>query len=216
MLVQFVNTGGDKKVHVNDPRQNNFGDYRMANDAGANRANSCMVQCGVQNNNNSSSLWASIVSDTSYATNAGVMQVPAIAAENTMTFDSVAGILFYNFGAYKLQPRNNDDFMGSSVTLDTTDYPDIPVGVQDISLALNRVDVYPNPSKDVVRLKSDELNLANTSVRVMDLQGRLLKTQDLNSGINELNIAGLSKGIYVLHVMNDQGKILSLNKIIKD
>lgn len=216
MLVQFVNNGGDKKIHVNNPRQNNFGDYRMANDVDANNANSCMVQCGVQNNNNSSSLYGSIVSDTSFASNAGVMQVPAIAAAKTMTFDSVAGILFYNFGAYKLHPRNNDDFMGSSVALEATNYPDIPDNIEEIESALNRVDLYPNPAKDVVRIVSEDLNLAQSTLQVMDLQGRLIMADELNSGANELNVASLKKGIYIIRILDQDGQLVSLNKMIKE
>jgi len=216
MLVQFVNSGGDKKIHVNNPRQNNFGDYRMANDVDANNANSCMVQCGVQNNNNSSSLWSSIVSDTSFASNSGVMQVPAIAADKAMTFDTVAGILFYNFGAYKLHPRNNDDFMGSSVGLEATNYPDIPDQITDLSFALNRVKVYPNPSKDLIQVSSDNIDLNNKTLRVLDLQGRLILSEDLNPGQNTISVASMKRGLYVIQILDQNGQLVSLTKLVKD
>jgi hypothetical protein len=216
MLVQFVNSGGDKKIHVNNPRQNAFGDYRVANDASANTANSCMIQCGVQNSNNASSLWGSIVSDTSFASNSGVMQVPAIAAANTMTFDSIAGILFYNFGAYKLHPRNNDDFMGSSVALQATNYPDIPDQINNIGYAINKVDVYPNPSSDRIYVSSDELNLEENKIQILDLQGRLIIQEGLNAGNNEISVNHLKNGIYVVRILAKNGQLISLSKLVKD
>jgi hypothetical protein len=216
MLVQFVNSGGDKKIHVSNARQNAFGDYRRANTAMANNANSCMVQCGVQNNNNASSLWSSIVSDTSFASNSGVMNVPAVAAANTMTFDSVAGILFYNFGAYKLHPRNNDDFMGSSVALEATNYPDIPDQIISIAYALNKVDIYPNPSSDFIRIKSSEYDLNRSIVQITDLQGRKVLVTELNSGINEISLGDLKQGIYMVRTSTRNGTLISLNKLVKN
>ncbi len=72
--------------------------------------------------------------------------------------------------------------------------------------------IYPNPGKGIVNstsiIESEEL-----SVRVIDLQGRLLKT--INSS-PLIDISDLEKGIYLLQLVNSKNEILQTQKYIKN
>ena len=93
-----------------------------------------------------------LVTDTSYANQDGEMDVTPIVVDNTMTFDAIDGILFYGFGNYRLLPRNNNDFMNPSVTLDSISVPTSPIGLDE--WASMNLKAFPNPSNDWMQLES--------------------------------------------------------------
>lgn len=70
-----------------------------------------------------------------------------------------------------------------------------------------RYHLYPNPASSTIRLqiKGDEQN--SSSIEVYDLVGKLYTPgiQRINSGMFELNISSLAKGIYLIKVKNAAG-----------
>ena len=63
----------------------------------------------------------------------------------------------------------------------------------------------PNPAKNTFTIKSSTTNFA-TSVQMHDLTGKLLLTQSLeNAPENNISIASLSKGIYMVTVETTNG-----------
>lgn len=71
--------------------------------------------------------------------------------------------------------------------------------------------IYPNPVKDVITIKLNDVNL--TSVEMYNVMGqKILSTTSLNN--NQLNVSELNSGIYLLNI-NADGKTL-VKKIIKE
>mgnify|MGYP000344954673 CR=1 FL=1 len=195
MLVGMVNPAGGK-VYISNPRLSAFGEYMISTDEDNTYGMSRRVQAGIQNTNNSSSLWVSIVSDKTLKDNDGSMNVTPIEAVKGMSFDTIVGILYYGFSNYSLIPRNDDDFKGSSVTLPETDYPEI-VSVKNVAKELEGITVYPNPVNDVLNFKFTQQGLQNVSVQITDLTGKVL----LNSTIQEYNsmdVSSLQAGMYIV------------------
>jgi hypothetical protein len=58
--------------------------------------------------------------------------------------------------------------------------------------------VYPNPAKDIIRIDGVE----PAEVKVYNALGQLVKTVH---GTNEINVDGLSKGVYLLHIKDKRG-----------
>lgn len=199
MLVGFVNPAGGK-VYISNPRLNNFGEYMVSTDQDASYGKSRRVQAGIQNNNNSSSLWVSIVSDTTLKDQEGTMNVAPIMAEKGMSFDTVAGILIYGFGNYNLTPRNDDDFKGASVSLPETKYPEM-VSVSNVS-ALNGITFYPNPTEDQVTVKIKDNNVANLQVNILDVNGKVILNTEVANG-QTINVSHLTPGVYFLQCSSD-------------
>ena len=65
-------------------------------------------------------------------------------------------------------------------------------------------DVYPNPVSDVLNLDMNITETANVSVRVLNVLGELVMTEQLGSvygrQIEQLNVADLQAGSYLLHI----------------
>ena len=141
------------------------------------------------------------------------MEVPAIATSDTMNMDALIGILSYGFSAYRIQPRNNDDFVGLNVPLDTTNLPTSPfIGLENEKELLN-VSVYPNPNNGLfhVRLNSENQVL---EYQLVDFQGRTLISGSLDSYSNTIRTQGLASGLYFLQLKDSQRGFTAVEKVI--
>lgn len=78
----------------------------------------------------------------------------------------------------------------------------------------SKFSVYPNPSNGLVNISSD-LNSSLNSVSITDLNGRTVKTVELNGDSSaQVNISDLSAGVYMMNINSDQGS--TTKKIIKN
>ena len=84
------------------------------------------------------------------------------------------------------------------------------MGVDEKMQYDNRVQVYPNPVKDVFRINNPE-KFKISEIEISDTSGRVVKTLKAN---NDYNISDLSKGIYILKIKNDG--ITKISKLIKE
>lgn len=71
------------------------------------------------------------------------------------------------------------------------------VGVEDYDN--EEVNVYPNPATDVLHIDGNNIQ----GVAIYNLQGQCVMTESGN--VNELSISNLSRGMYILKVMTDNG-----------
>lgn len=195
VLVDFVNPG-DKIYTSAEP--NNFGEFFVSTNAENDRANSLMIQTGIVNGNNSSSLWVSLLSDTSYATKDGEVNVPPVAVQKGMSMDTIRGNLYYGFSRYKLLPRNNDDLIGFSETLEATNYPNCFVGVKNIK-DNNRFLIYPNPMQNRLNIEGAR----NACFEIFNVEGQLIMKGKLNKDKVEINTSSLNKGFYLLRLREE-------------
>jgi hypothetical protein len=65
--------------------------------------------------------------------------------------------------------------------------------------------MYPNPAKGLINLNVETLVGAG-SIVVTDLYGKIVKTQALSMGTNTVDIANLSKGMYFVSTITNEGK----------
>ncbi|MDH1883287.1 T9SS type A sorting domain-containing protein [Empedobacter falsenii] len=83
------------------------------------------------------------------------------------------------------------------------------LGVSQV-LADNVVSIYPNPTSDVVNVKTLE-SINVKSIQIVDLTGRVVST---NMDKKSINISSLPKGTYLVKVQDTSGKTFT-QKIIK-
>ncbi|MDQ1161997.1 hypothetical protein QE422_002365 [Chryseobacterium sp. SORGH_AS 447] len=123
--------------------------------------------------------------------------------------------------------KQQDAVAGSWVSLiddgnpsTATDYPmDMPfiitftasgLGTDEIMQYDNRMQVYPNPVRDVFKINNPE-KIKITEIQVMDMSGKIIKTL---KGSEEYNISDLTKGSYILKIKNsEQTKVTKLMKL---
>ena len=99
---------------------------------------------------------------------------------NLNTNYNVKGALTYSYGAYKLLPRNSND---------------VSVFVSILEKNNEVLKLYPNP------LNQTNLNITienNSIVSLFNLSGQLIKTYQLKSGNNSVNLDFLKKGLYMI------------------
>jgi len=72
----------------------------------------------------------------------------------------------------------------------------------------NSIAVYPNPAHDFITVKLFE-PARETSIMVSDIKGNILKRESFPEGerYKIINTSGLTKGIYILQLFNDDGRI---------
>jgi len=211
MLVGMTNPAGGK-VYISNPRLSNFGEYLISTSADASYGKSRRVQAGIQNTNNSSSLWVSLVSDTTLKDLEGTMNVAPIATEQGMSFDTLVGILYYGFSNYSVLPRNNDDFRGSSVALPATDYPD-KTSVRNYGV-LTGISFYPNPTENVLNFELKDGSLRNANAQLYSLSGTMLSSYSLDNS-NSIDLSAFSNGLYLIRIIDNDGRLVGSTRIVK-
>jgi len=92
---------------------------------------------------------------------------------------------------------------------DTSDvYPVTNVSVGDIHVAPGQVRLYPNPAGAVVYISSP----VKVNVRITDMAGRLIKEQ---ADAVSVPVAELRQGVYLMHVTDEKGVLLKVEKLVK-
>ena len=209
MLVRVVNQGG--KVKIANPRLNPFGEWMISSDTGASFNNSTKVQTGVKNGTNNSSLWVSVVSNDTFANFDGIMEVPAIEATKEMDMDALIGLVYYGFSQYSIKPRNNDDIVGFSLPLESTNYAGDTATNSIVNIENNGLTFYPNPSRNVLNVKTN--NSKGGILYVKSIAGKeIIKSTILDQV--ELNVESLIPGMYMLEFIDSNGLKMSA-KFIK-
>ena len=74
----------------------------------------------------------------------------------------------------------------------------------------NSISIYPNPTNSIVNINS---NNTIKSVKLYDVQGRLLHTKLINETTSSIDISEKANGIYFLKIISDKG--FKVEKIMK-
>lgn len=196
MLISY-GPPGVLPVKITDPDLG-FGEYAVSNRPNPASNEELRVLAGRQDGTRAqSSLNVQIVSDTAYQTQDGTMLVPAIAADTSMSMSAINGILWYAFGNFKLTPRNNFDFIGINVALDTSNC-ELPVFSIIEKEGTANFDLYPNPANNVLNIKGTGEEL---KVEMYDLSGNLIMSRQHNeAGEMQISVQDFKPGIYLVRV----------------
>jgi hypothetical protein len=86
----------------------------------------------------------------------------------------------------------------------------LSVGVNNYKLE-NSIQVFPNPANTFINIKSTNNDLI-CNVKLMDLNGRILTETSASNSIVNINLEGISKGIYFIKVQT--GNNITTKKIV--
>jgi hypothetical protein len=81
------------------------------------------------------------------------------------------------------------------------------------SFEANGFSVYPNPVNDNFTIENGN-NISISGLTISDINGRTVKTINVNAIENQINIADLNSGVYFLNIISDKGT--ATKKIIKN
>lgn len=88
---------------------------------------------------------------------------------------------------------------------------DITLGTQNANNHKTEVQIFPNPVKDFVQVKSQE-NIKN--IQLMDMQGRIIINQNYNQKQVNLDLSAYQNGVYALKIKTETTEMQK--KIIKN
>jgi len=97
----------------------------------------------------------------------------------------------------------------TSLRLDTVSMTSV-LGTNDF-LSSN-FSVFPNPVKNVINFSNDA-NAVVSSVQITDLNGRVIKTSNVNATEGQISVSDLATGMYMMKISTDQG--IAVKKIVK-
>ena len=92
---------------------------------------------------------------------------------------------------------------------------DNPTGIFQTQAALTTVQVFPNPTSDLLTLRTDNLGVEGFNVQVLDVLGRvLLVKNNLRGDSNQLSLSELAEGNYMLLFNDEKGTLLAREQIV--
>lgn len=77
----------------------------------------------------------------------------------------------------------------------------------------SKLSVYPNPAKDIVTISND-VNAIISTVEMTDLNGKIVKTKEVNDTQSQITTSELATGVYMMKIVTDKGT--ATKKIIKE
>lgn len=99
--------------------------------------------------------------------------------------------------------------LSDSLTTDT-----VAVGTTEIqAIKYNEINIYPNPSKDILTLEIDNFNSPCTAT-ITDIYGNILLTETINNKTTKIATSHFSAGIYFITLQNNK-QVLQTTKWIK-
>ncbi len=85
------------------------------------------------------------------------------------------------------------------------------IGIEENEINLT---VYPNPTTENVYVNATNIDYTNAVIEIMDVTGKVLRTQKMVSDITEIHTANLFAGIYLVKVQS--GTNMKVIKIVKN
>lgn len=90
--------------------------------------------------------------------------------------------------------------------------PLIVTGISNIE-TVNNLKVYPNPADDFIHISFEDNTYSNYFINIYDIQGKLLKSEKLESNKSMICISDLKSGAYIFRIADNE-KVLKISKLI--
>lgn len=95
--------------------------------------------------------------------------------------------------------KNNQKFTIQRIEL----YNDIATSIAESEISSYQVQLYPNPTTNSITLNLD--GVSNVNIEFIDVQGKLIFSKNQVQSQEQINLSGISKGIYFVRILSDLG-----------
>ncbi len=131
----------------------------------------------------------------------------------TETADSGIGVLKVELIAKDVAPTHIDQTDTLVYIIHKTTSP---VSVKTIPVKDKRVALYPVPAQNELNIYTDK-SLNATSVRVLDIAGRVVSTHALSTKeLNVINTSEILIGSYIVNIIDNKGNVVAARKFVKN
>lgn len=81
-----------------------------------------------------------------------------------------------------------------------------------IDESVSKLKIYPNPINDILHIESEKFI---SNVEILDISGKILLSETLNSNQGQINFANISNGIYFMNIRNKENQVVKIEKVVK-
>lgn len=78
------------------------------------------------------------------------------------------------------------------------------VGIEEIMMTNNKVNLYPNPTADILHIRFDQPLNEAIQVKIVDLSGRVISSKKLINQESEINVSAYVPGVYIVVLMDEK------------
>lgn len=147
----------------------------------------------------------------------GTVGVAAYSAPlSTLSLDGAA-IVVVASGFLDPSQNSNGEAFGLFVALPSggalVELPAATLGVENFDK--NALVVYPNPVKNELNIQFSSLEVENINVRLVDMQGRTMSTNVIDTVNTTVDVSALASGLYQL-VISNGNNVLDTKRLIKN
>jgi hypothetical protein len=100
---------------------------------------------------------------------------------------------------------------GTSATINQTTVFNLDICTGINTIEANTTSVYPNPAQNRINFKVSNVN---TILNIVDLTGKLVIAEQLNSKLNTINVSNLENGFYIFSLTSSNGDVSTGNFVI--
>lgn len=103
---------------------------------------------------------------------------------------------FYNeLGSLPSGPHGN-----SILYIDNLNFDNLITGISEQIVKTYLFNLYPNPSSEIVTLNIDNANYTDLTLNIYNVAGKLITSETLEGNKQQINVGGLSNGIYMVEI----------------
>jgi ligand-binding sensor domain-containing protein len=84
------------------------------------------------------------------------------------------------------------------------------LGIKEINNNGSNIVIYPNPATDKLTIESQH----KSAIEILNIQGQIIMQQQLQQGKTDIDISGLTKGVYVLRMFSNDNT--GVTRIVKE
>jgi Secretion system C-terminal sorting domain len=74
--------------------------------------------------------------------------------------------------------------------------------------------ISPNPASSIVRLELPAVKQQQVSIRMIDLSGRVVYQESCQLASPEIDVSGMSEGLYFVQVVTQEGNVLAVGRVV--
>lgn len=122
----------------------------------------------------------------------------------TLPETTITSYYWYNtFNKYPLASTSDVDYSGSIISSYAyyLSQSDLVLETKNPELVETNINVYPNPTKDIVYIKNDSHN--SLRIDILDITGALVKSITISNGKNSVDVSNLQSGAYLMKYINE-------------
>lgn len=155
--------------------------------------------------------YENLIEGNLYPSNGGVFPIDGNNGFNDYFANlDETNLVEYKFRIFQADVDSGEEIEGSSFYLTYIYDEDADMNVTDVqSIAIAQV--YPTVAKNFTQVNLKE----SAKVQIVNMQGKVVKSTQLNSGTSQLSLAGLTPGVYMVSFNGKSGMTTTVRMVVK-